>query len=248
MVIDSRIALRQTKKEEGDLLEEIKAIFSDGDGVLLDSLSHGLVYYPKVAEALGFRTPTTEEMIKFWGWKWRDFLHALWPKVNIDKLEKDFDDAYHGLGFDKIFVPQIEGANETLLALRKTGYFLALITNRRRHSVERRFREAGIELKHFHLIQAVDDCHFYKPDPRVFDRVLEEAQKRGISKQEILYMGDTVASDWEAAKGASLGFVGVLTGPTTREEFLVAGVQTSNILESIGDLPVFLRERRKKCA
>lgn len=221
-----------------------RGIILDGDGVLLDSLSHGLAFYPIVAEALNLKVPTIEEMIRFWGWKWKDFIHALWPEMEVEELEQSFDRVYHELGFDKIFLPQVEGANETLIMLKESGHFLALITNRRRHSVIRRFQEAGIELEYFDFIQAVDDYPVCKPNPQVFDPVLQEAQKRRIAKHKTFYVGDTVESDYRAAQGASLEFVGVLTGPTSREEFLAAEVKAENILESIKDLPDFLKKRR----
>ncbi len=122
---------------------------------------------------------------------------------------------------------------------------MGLITSRQRESLGIRLEQAGIDPRQFDFMQALEDCiidgHLvYKPDPRVFDRALELADKKGIAKKNIIYVGDDLR-DFQAASGAGLGgFVGVLTGAATKKQFIAAGLSEENIIKSIRKLPRWL--------
>lgn len=206
---------------------EIKAVLMDADGVLVDSLQHSLGCYPRVAKELGFEAPP-ELVRKLWGMKWDEYLQALWPGIDLD----EFEEVYHEMGFDKDIIPQIKEASSVLVLLKEGGYFLALISSRERESLERRFREAGIDLDIFDLVQGVENCPYHKPDSRVFNPVLWKTYKRGIEKNEAVYVGDTL-DDYKAAREAGIKFIGVLTGGGREEDFIEAGLRKDCILESI---------------
>ncbi len=212
---------------------EIKAVLLDADGVLFDSREWSLKYYFLAAENLGLRIPTRKEFLAAWALPWQEFLNTLWP--SIDALT--FDRAVNKL--DKEPIPAVPGAKKIVLWLKSRRFFLGLISNRVRVSLEKEMGQAKVPFEFFNYVQAVNDFRFAKPDPRVFNPVLSLLAERGIPRSKAIFVGDTL-SDLEAAKGAGITFVGVLTGGATKEQFLAAGLDESHILDSITDLPKFL--------
>ena len=53
------------------------------------------------------------------------------------------------------------------------------------------------------MIQASGESEHHKPDPRVFDALIQVLQGSSIDKNEILYVGDSL-SDLYAARDAGL--------------------------------------------
>ena len=79
---------------------------------------------------------------------------------------------------------------------------------------------------------------FQKPDPRAFDVLKPHLGE--FNREEVLYVGDHLG-DMQAAHGAGLKFVAVLTGYFTRKEFLAQGLGGENIIEDVSKLPEWLR-------
>ncbi len=63
----------------------------------------------------------------------------------------------------------------------------------------------------FVLVQGAKATPYHKPDGRVFDPALARLAELGISRSEVLYVGDALM-DQEAAAQAGIRFVGVATG------------------------------------
>ncbi|NLZ15811.1 MAG: HAD-IIA family hydrolase [Erysipelotrichaceae bacterium] len=72
-----------------------------------------------------------------------------------------------------------------------------------------------------------------KPAPEMLYQVME---KFGVSREETLMIGDRHYTDIMAGINSGVETVGVLTGETTKEEFLSAEHQPTYILDSIADL------------
>jgi len=214
---------------------KIKKIIFDFDGVLVDSLEHNIKEVQRMAEVFGFGKLERKEIIKHWGIIFEKFLEALMPGVTVEMyIQKRVE-----LGLHKNVPKHFEGARRTLRKLSKK-YPLSLISNRERITLGELMAGNGIKKEWFQYIQTASDTEFHKPDPRVFEKVLAILEKDGISKEEILYVGDH-SVDFEASKGAGLNFVGILSGHlVTREEFIRAGVLPERVLDSVRDLPNFL--------
>ncbi|MDP1846135.1 MAG: HAD hydrolase-like protein [Candidatus Moranbacteria bacterium] len=94
----------------------------------------------------------------------------------------------------------------------------------------------------FRFIQTASDLprELHKPNPEVFSRIISILLSEGVRREEILYIGDNI-TDFRAANGAGIYFVGVTSGGlTTRDDFLRIGVSKKHILDSIRNLPKFL--------
>ncbi|MDR1428465.1 MAG: hypothetical protein LBJ08_12030, partial [Bifidobacteriaceae bacterium] len=73
---------------------------------------------------------------------------------------------------------------------------------------------------------------FVKPDPRALTEPIAYLRERlADSAQTLALYGDSL-SDRESAQG-QIEFVGVLSGSTTREQFLAAGQPPSRILTQL---------------
>lgn len=76
-----------------------------------------------------------------------------------------------------------------------------------------------------------------KPDPRTLAVPMDWISSRvGFPSPRCLYVGDSLA-DYECAR-AQTEFYAVLTGSTSRSEFLAAGMKEDRVLSEITELPL----------
>jgi len=93
----------------------------------------------------------------------------------------------------------LPGVREALVAMREAGFQLAVVSNSD-GSVEAGLVQQGLR-SHF---SAVFDSHvvgFEKPDPRIFERALEQC---GADPARTLHVGDLYAADVVGARGAGV--------------------------------------------
>jgi HAD superfamily hydrolase (TIGR01549 family) len=128
----------------------------------------------------------------------------------------------------------IEPYPETLEVLRKLAGRVAvgIVTSAGRAIVAKQLARIGVDPKELAVFQAADDTPLHKPDPRVFEPSLGLLATRGISRERVLYVGDSLR-DFAAARGAGLAFCGVLRGTTTAAEFEAAGAQYHDSLRGL---------------
>lgn len=128
--------------------------------------------------------------------------------------------------------PPIAGSIETIHWFRERGIPVAICTTNDRKTLKHRFEAAGIDLEWFAAISTWDDGH-PKPDPRALDPIFAKVR---VKRKHTVYVGDWYP-DLEAARGAGVRFVAVLSGGIPRWAFLREGVPNSHILNRLADLP-----------
>ena len=210
------------------------AVILDIDGTLIEAYEQLFKDCCRTAQKLGLRAPSRQEFLAVLPLPWAQLLNTLWPDISVEAFNEQFKEQP---------AKAVPGARRVILGLKKKGYFLAIISNREWGSLCVRMDQVKMSLDIFDYVQAVGDFEFAKPDPRVFNRALTVASKKGIPRSRVVYVGDTLL-DYEAAKGAGIMFVAVLTGGTTREQFMAAGLDEAFILNSVKDLPDFLAEKK----
>jgi len=89
-------------------------------------------------------------------------------------------------------------------------------------------------LHEFDAIVGGEDVTNHKPDP---EGLLLAIAELALPKPLVVYVGDHPV-DAEAAQRAGIRFIGVLSGPSTREEF--AAHPTEHMLGSLRQLPAAL--------
>jgi HAD superfamily hydrolase (TIGR01509 family)/HAD superfamily hydrolase (TIGR01549 family) len=129
------------------------------------------------------------------GW-WRDNLYRTWP-TRADLAEMMFRWIYEGR-FDRLYadvVPTLEG-------LQALGMPMGVLSNFGMHLYDLLQRFDLLESFDFVVVSA--QVGLAKPDPRIFDLVVDEA---GTRRERLLYVGDHVGDDIEGARGAGLDAV-----------------------------------------
>ncbi len=217
--------------------KSLKKIIFDVDGVILDTPILLLQELYAIAQSLGIAKPALEKIRAAWGKCLSDFLEIVLPEVSLAAFIEERD----RLNYFKNRTLRVPGTRKVLARLSQV-YSLSLLTNRSRGSLFKLMADADIDLNFFQYVQTASDLspELHKPNPAVFDPIALVLIEEGISREEILYVGDNVI-DFQAAAGAGIQFVGILSRfPTTRRDFVQSGVLPEQILKSIQDLPGFL--------
>jgi len=138
--------------------------------------------------------------------------------------------------FPKTALP---GRTELLNILIERGIPFGVVTSTNKSNLLMDLSLVGIDAEKYAYLQGADESEFHKPDPRVFNSIIEDLTLKGIKAEEILYVGDGIY-DMEAARAAHIGFVGIPNGVTTNlNSFLEAGALA---FENIDEFIEFIRE------
>jgi len=125
-------------------------------------------------------------------------------------------------------------ASEALAAFRQNGIRIALITRNCRAAAEIVLRS----LDAYDVLLTRDDVPLTKPNP---DHVLRAIHSLGSTPDRTIVVGDH-DYDIKAGRAARVRFcIGVLTGGNSADQLTKVGADA--IIDSVGDLPAWLRER-----
>lgn len=222
-------------------MDKIKGVIFDLDGTLLDSVSAGVKSFRLTAQKLKL-PPLSERIIrKQWGPPLNEIIKSLYPEVDIERFIKEYK---RNLEKEKISI--IPGTIKTLKALKSQNLILTLSTNRASHFfLEKLLEKLGIR-KYLDFISSLTNTK-PKPDPEALELLINFFQGKGIKKQEILKVGDSIV-DFKSSQITGILFVGVLSGAAFKEDFIKTGVPEANIIPSIKKLPswIFNYENFKK--
>lgn len=214
---------------------DLQAVIFDFDGVINDSGEPGLERIIEIVTTAGHEIPQDirERLRSLWGThgtKLIEIAFCLDSKTS-DKIYREWEriDATR-------FFPLVADSKETLVTLKnEMNLKIAMLTSRNRQNLLDVLNHYGL-LKLFDAVQCKNDYAFVKPDPRSFDYILNLLD---TPKNSCLYVGDTLV-DWQAAADAGIRFVGVETGLLKRSDWQAAGLDSKNILQDIGWLPVWI--------
>lgn len=209
----------------------IRYIVFDFDDTLIHSTRYFVKNTAQAARDLGIRVPSQDEIIAY-GRSWDDFIVSMWPDLPVERFKKRYRELAGSVKYDII-----EGANETLEELNRDRE-LFVLSKRTKEFLPLRIYQTGLKTHVFKGMLCNEDVAHKKPDPRAFDEILGMIRKRHgrLEKNEVLSVGDRI-DDMKASEGAGINFVGVLTGYTKRSEFLAAGVDNRNVMDSVVNLP-----------
>lgn len=225
---------KQMKKVLSILNPLCKAIIFDMDGVLIDESQSYRTCIAKTA-AFFLKTkidPNLVESLKAKGGYNNDYdcteaiLSLSGCKVSREEVALQFDTYYEELKDKETWL-----LDEKLLQRLKEKYRLAIFTGRpRKDALDalQRFDKTSF----FELVIADDDVKARKPNP---EGLLLSLEQLGVS--QAIYIGDS-KDDAEAARRASVDFIGVVPPGGTAENLKQAGALI--ILEDINSLEDFL--------
>jgi HAD superfamily hydrolase (TIGR01549 family) len=208
--------------------DTIKAVIFDFDDTLVGTHRPIWNMHRHIAKKYYGIDLDDETILKHWG-----------QPINV--LAKHFyqtDDPNQGIAY--ILAENSNFPKETfehtipvLKKLRDMGKKTGIVTASHLSLINTDFMTADLSKDIVDYIQTADDTDVHKPDPAVFNPLLDWAREHGIRKDEILYIGDGL-HDMTAAQSAGLNFLGVASGLVTVSDF------RDNNADGIIDLSILL--------
>lgn len=189
-------------------------------------------------DSLGMEGPDAESIRHVIGMSPKESFQKLFPGVTGDdalQLRKKIRDFWLTDWRDKNRL--IDGAERAIDELSEEGYLLAVATGKGRNGLRHDMERAGLT-KRFLASRTADDAAS-KPHPEMLLSLLDEL---GARPEETLMIGDTTF-DLEMAQNAGCASIGVLTG--SHDRTLLMTCSPLAVLDSVGDLPAWLREGEK---
>ena len=179
--------------------DHVKNLIFDWDGTLVDSAQLGLVAFEKTFSELGV-----------------PFVHAVYEATYSPNWYRTYEalgmpqelwDVADGLWlqhYGEQCAPLIEGVGETLLALRRKGYQLAIVSSGSRTRVCREVGESVLN-EAFAVIVCNDDITNKKPHPEGLERAIGEMN---VDPLNCAYVGDA-PEDIEMGRRGNVMTIGV---------------------------------------
>ena len=138
---------------------------------------------------------------------------------------RQYNTAWH----DAMIQP-FPGVKEGLIALRRAGVPMAIVTSKFKASCLRGLRCLGLE-----DCIGCQECSAHKPDPEPMEKGLELL---GLAGEDCLCVGD---SPYDLVSGHKAGCQTVKVGWTSfRQEFFDRFIQPDHVIRSLGDLLSFV--------
>lgn len=194
----------------------LSTIIFDFDYTMGDT-TNGIVLSAQYAlKQMGEEERTHDEIKKTIGLSLSETYKALTGNMDEARADRFFD--LFKEKADEVMVDSAElypGVKELLVSLRAQGYRIGIVTTKFAYRVRNIMKKFDAE-DLLDVIIGVGDVTKVKPDP---EGLLLAVKQLGVKIEEVLYVGDSYV-DAEAAEAAGMKFAGVLTGTTTREEFL----------------------------
>lgn len=207
----------------------------DWDGTLVDSIGSIVSCMHATTDELGLPGIPEKTIRETIGLGLRETLEALLPEAGAEvhrRVVACYRDQWLGGWADRH--PMIRGARETLEALDREGYQLAVATGKSRAGLARDLERFGVA--ELFLATRTPDEAPGKPHPGMVEGILEEL---GVRPAEALVVGDT-PHDLRMAAGASTPAVAVASGSASREALV--RLRPLALLEDVTELPGWLNE------
>jgi len=193
-------------------------VLFDLDGTLVDSAAVILGSFHHATETVLQRRFPDEEILSRVGGTNLAHQMALLDADHVDELV-DVYRAHNDPQYSELAC--FDGVLDVLARLKAEGRRLAIVSAKRRPTVERVFRSAGMG-EYFDAIVGSDDTERHKPDP---EPVLKALELLDAKPADAAYVGDS-PFDVAAARGAGVFAVAVGWGGIHRVEDADAFVET----------------------
>ena len=186
-----------------DIMEKIKAILFDMDGVIFDTERVYLEDWTRVFADFGYKMEK-EIYISVMGTGRKSvkevFRQKFGQDLPIDQMYIQKDALLYE-AIENNRVPLKEGVIEILNFLGNNGYKIALATSAKRDRLEKQLKGANI-WDRFDAIVCADDVVNSKPDPEIF---LKAAKKLSVNPEECIVIEDSKAGIRAAYNAKMMG-------------------------------------------
>lgn len=205
----------------------------DWDGTLMDSAATIAACMVESFRDLGLDVPPGEDIRSTIGLGLDDTLERLVPGSSEDE-RRQLVAAYrkHWFGTYRDRPSLFARVPETLAALARRDYWLAVATGKGRMGLDRDLEVTGLG-RHFLATRTADEAPS-KPHPQMLLDIMDEL---GVGGEETLMIGDTTF-DLTMARSAGVAAVAVLTGAHPRSRLMSCDPQ--GCLGNVAELPGWL--------
>lgn len=216
----------------GEIWDSYDAVLFDFDYTLGDSTEGIVQSVGHAMEKMGYGNFERQAVINTIGLSLEETFRKLTGVSNTEK-EALFVSLFKEKANDVMTVNTkfLPGAVETLQMLKEKNIRTGIVTTKYHFRIEEilnRFDKRCL----IDVIVGADDVENTKPAP---DGLLLAVSELGLKKECVLYVGDSFV-DARAAESAGIDFMGVMTGTTTREEFMkYPAVRLADNLEFVCD-------------
>jgi len=165
---------------------------------------------------LGLESVSCDAVRKTVGMTLGDMLFTLTGVSDEQVVERFF--SYFMIMADDIMTDNtdmIPGSINVLTDLKQKGYKTAIVTTKVRYRVEEILRKYKI-VDLIDIVIGLEDVSEPKPSP---EGLLKAIKHFGVDKVSVLFIGDSLI-DANTANNANVDFAAVLTGTTTKNDFL----------------------------
>ena len=194
----------------------LKVIVFDFDYTLGDS-TEGIVLSANYAlEQLGHTVKNIDKIKKTIGLSLKETYFALTGNYDLEKAEQFAK--YFKVKADAVMTENTvlyPGVKDMLSELKENGYQTAIVTTKFHYRIEQILNKYNA-MDLIDVIVGGDDVKIEKPNPEGLLWVIDYF---GVPKAEVLYVGDSIV-DAKTAENSQVKFAAVLTGTTSKAEFL----------------------------
>ena len=214
------------------MAKQFDLIVWDWDGTLADSTGMITTAIVNAAAQVGLPTLDPVAASNIIGLGLKESIHALYGDITAEKaqaLAKQYTANYYA---GESEIPLFAGAADTIKALHKRGFKLAVATGKGRRGLNLALEHCGLA-PYFHATKTVDEC-FSKPHPQMLDELMDELIVR---PERTLMIGDT-SYDLQMASNAGVPAVAVTYGAQPRDKLL--GYNSIAIFNEFSELSAWL--------
>ncbi|MBU1131220.1 HAD hydrolase-like protein [Patescibacteria group bacterium] len=218
------------------LSKELKAVIFDVDNTLIASNDFVFENIKMTVNRLqqqgnNIPLPSDEEIIKTLAKNlpFEEIFQSLFADYNWEEVLAD----YRTHAKDKPY-KAAPGAVEAVNKLLEKGIIVGLVTNRVK-MLDERLKQAGFNTEKFAFMCMPPAPEFRKPHPRAFEEAIKMLAGQGIHVDQTIMVGDH-PDDYYSAFYQNIKFVGVISGYSTRQDFLDCGLENELIIDDLSKL------------
>lgn len=209
------------------IADHIKVVLFDHDDTLVGTINAKWAQHKHVAKTFYKKDLTDDEIKMHWGKPFTQLVCLLYGTDDVEQA------VAHNVATHTDFEKELFTATIPMLKrLKGLGKKLGIITATSRRSFEHDLEIHKIPKALLDYTQTEDDTNFHKPNPRVFEPVLQWLKEESLKPEEVLYIGDGL-HDMKATLGVGFNFLGVQTGLVDADEFTAAEARS---IKSIAEL------------
>ena len=193
--------------------KQFDLIVWDWDGTLADSTGMITNAILRAAEQVGLPELTPQAARNIIGLGLHESIQVLYGDICTEKaqaLATQYTANYYAGASE---IPLFNGAADTIMALNKRGFKLAVATGKGRHGLNLALEQCGLS-NNFQATRTVDEC-FSKPHPQMLDELMDYFV---VLPERTLMIGDT-SYDLQMAQNAGVSAVGVTYGAQAAEQW-----------------------------